>query len=58
VFDRVAPYRVPKKRDISDTLAVLRQKGFEGWIMVDAWETSDPDEANVKGKQAIDRARA
>jgi len=26
--------------------------------MIDAWEVPDPYEANVKGKQAIDRARA
>ncbi len=44
--------------DISETFAVLRQGGFAGWIMIDAWEIPDPDEANRKGKLAIDRAKA
>ena len=44
--------------DVAATLAVLREGGFEGWIMIDAWEVPDPYEANLKGKQAIDRARA
>jgi sugar phosphate isomerase/epimerase len=44
--------------DIDAALGALREGGFEGWIMIDAWETPDPDEANIKGKQAIDRARA
>lgn len=44
--------------DIAGVLATLREGGFEGWIMVDAWETPDPYLASLKGKQAIDRARA
>lgn len=44
--------------DIDATLATLREGGFAGWIMIDAWETPDPYVANVKGKQAIDRAMA
>jgi sugar phosphate isomerase/epimerase len=44
--------------DIAGALATLREGGFAGWIMIDAWETPDPYEANIKGKRAIDRARA
>ena len=44
--------------DIAGALATLRAGGFEGWIMIDAWETPDPYVANRKGKEAIDRARA
>jgi sugar phosphate isomerase/epimerase len=44
--------------DIAAALATLRQGGYEGWIMIDAWETPDPYEANIQGKKAIDRAMA
>ena len=44
--------------DITGALATLREGGFAGWPMTDAWETPDPYEANRKGKQALDRARA
>ena len=44
--------------DIAGALATLREGGFAGWIMIDAWETPDPYVANRKGKEAIDRARA
>jgi hypothetical protein len=44
--------------DIHAALAALREGGFEGWLMIDAWETPDPYDASIKGKQAIDRARA
>jgi sugar phosphate isomerase/epimerase len=43
--------------DIAAALATLRQGGFEGWIMIDAWETPDPYRASIKGKEAIERAR-
>ena len=43
--------------DIADAFATLREGGFEGWIMIDAWETPDPYEANTKGKEAIELAR-
>lgn len=43
--------------DIDGALATLRDGGFEGWIMIDAWETPDPYEASLKGKEAIERAR-
>jgi sugar phosphate isomerase/epimerase len=44
--------------DIDAALGTLRTGGFAGWIMIDAWETPDPYEASLKGKQAIDRAIA
>jgi sugar phosphate isomerase/epimerase len=40
--------------DIS--LATLRDGGFQGWIMIDAWEIPDPYDACVKGKRAIEKA--
>ncbi len=44
--------------DIDASLALLREGGYQGWIMIDAWEVPDPYEACIKGKQAIDRAMA
>jgi sugar phosphate isomerase/epimerase len=43
--------------DIDAALRVLREGGFEGWIMIDPWKIPDPYDACVKGKQAIERAR-
>ncbi len=43
--------------DIDAALVTLREGGFEGWIMIDAWEHPDPYEASLQGKKAIDRAR-
>ncbi len=43
--------------DIAAALATLREGGFQGWIMIDAWKILDPYDACRKGKQAIDRAR-
>jgi sugar phosphate isomerase/epimerase len=40
------------------SLAKLREGGFHGWVMIDAWEISDPYDACAKGKQAIERALA
>ncbi len=40
------------------SLATLLAGGFEGWIMIDAWEIPDPYDACIKGKRAIDRALA
>ena len=37
-------------------LATLAEGGFNGWIMIDAWEVPDPYDASLKGKRAIDRA--
>jgi len=44
--------------DIAASLRTLREGGFAGWIMIDAWEIPDPYDACRKGKQAIDRAMA
>lgn len=42
--------------DIPASLATLAEGGFNGWLMIDAWETPDPYDASLKGKRAIDRA--
>jgi len=42
--------------DIPESLRVLREGGFRGWIMIDEWEIPDPYDACVKGKRAIDLA--
>ena len=44
--------------DIARSLKVLRDGGFTGWIMIDAWQIPDPYDAFTKGKRAIDRAQA
>ena len=41
---------------IPESLRVLREGGFRGWIMVDAWEIPDPYDACVKAKRALDAA--
>ena len=43
--------------DIDASMALLRDGGFKGWIMIDAWEFPDPYDACRKGKQAIERNR-
>jgi sugar phosphate isomerase/epimerase len=43
---------------IPDSLRVLRQGGFRGWIMIDEWEIPDPYDACVKGKRMLDAAAA
>ncbi len=42
--------------DIAASLQTLKEGGYEGWIMIDAWLTDDPYRASHKGKQAIDAA--
>jgi len=42
--------------DVDLSLRTLKEGGFCGWVMIDAWEIPDPYDACVKGKQAIDRA--
>lgn len=42
--------------NIPESLRVLREGGFRGWIMVDAWEIPDPYDACVKAKRAMDAA--
>lgn len=39
---------------IDESLRVLREGGFRGWIMVDAWEIPDPYDAARKAKRAMD----
>ena len=42
--------------NIAQSLKVLKEGGFRGWIMIDEWEIPDPYDACVKGKRAIDQA--
>jgi len=42
--------------DVDAALATLRDGGFRGWIMIDAWEIPDPYDAGVKGLKAIRKA--
>lgn len=42
--------------DVAAALATLRDGGFRGWIMIDAWEIPDPYDAGVKGLKAIRKA--
>jgi sugar phosphate isomerase/epimerase len=41
--------------DIDASFAVLRDGGFRGWAMVDAWQIPDPYDASRKGKAALER---
>jgi sugar phosphate isomerase/epimerase len=41
---------------IPESLRLLREGGFRGWIMIDAWEIPDPYEACRKGKRCLDEA--
>jgi sugar phosphate isomerase/epimerase len=43
--------------DIQKSLAVLRDGGFEGWFMIDAWTTADPYDACRKGRLAAESVR-
>ena len=40
--------------DMDASLRVLRDGGFRGWAMVDAWEIPDPYDASRKGKAALE----
>ena len=44
--------------NISTSLRILRNGGFRGWIMIDAWEIPDPYDACRKGYQAIMAAQS
>jgi sugar phosphate isomerase/epimerase len=44
--------------DVDASLATLRQGGFRGWVMIDAWEVPDPYHACTQGKRAMDEALA
>lgn len=43
--------------DIAASLKTLRDGGYAGWIMIDAWMIEDVYRAVRQGKQAIDAAR-
>ncbi len=40
--------------DVDASLQTLYKGGFQGWIMIDAWEIPDPYDACLKAKRAID----
>jgi len=40
--------------DCARSLQILKDGGFRGWIMVDAWEVPDPYDACLKCKRAMD----
>jgi len=40
--------------NIPESLRILREGGFRGWIMVDAWEIPDPYDACIKAKRMMD----
>jgi len=42
--------------NIPESLRVLREGGFRGWIDMDGWEIPDPYDACVKAKKMIDAA--
>ena len=42
--------------NIPESLRVLREGGFRGWIDMDGWEIPDPYDACVKAKRMIDTA--
>ncbi len=41
--------------DIDASLKTLRDGGFRGWGMIDAWQIPDPYDASRKGKAALER---
>jgi sugar phosphate isomerase/epimerase len=41
---------------IDTSLRILREKGFSGWLMIDAWEIPDAYDACAKGYAAIQKA--
>ena len=42
--------------NIPEPLRILRDGGYRGWIMVDAWEIPDPYDACLKAKRMLDAA--
>lgn len=42
--------------NLPESLRVLREGGFRGWIMVDGWEVPDPYDAAAKAKRMLDAA--
>ncbi len=43
--------------DIRKSLETLWRGGFEGWFMIDAWNTQNPYDACRKGRLAVEAAR-
>ena len=41
--------------DCAKALTILKDGGFRGWVMIDAWEVPDPYDAFVRCKQLIDQ---
>ncbi len=41
---------------VAESLRIMRDGGFRGWIMVDEWEVPDPYDACRKAKRAMDQA--
>ena len=44
--------------NIPTSLRLMRDGGFRGWIMIDAWEIPDPYDACRKGYRAIMEAKS
>jgi sugar phosphate isomerase/epimerase len=44
--------------DVRASLETLWNGGFEGWFMIDAWDTRDPFDACRKGRRAVETWRA
>ena len=44
------------RTDCAKGLRILKEGGFRGWLMVDAWEVPDPYDACLKCKRAFDQA--
>ncbi len=43
---------------LEESLRLLREAGWRGWMMVDAWEIPDPYDACRKARRLMDRAAA
>lgn len=43
------------RTDCNKGLRLLKEGGFRGWMMVDAWEVPDPFDACIKCKRAMDQ---
>jgi inosose dehydratase len=44
--------------NLPESLRLLREGGFRGWIMVDAWEIPDPYDACLKARRMLEAAAA
>lgn len=43
--------------DLEQSLLVLKEGGFQGWIMIDEWEVPDPYHACISPKKLIERVQ-